>query len=203
MVPVYVEIVLIERASDKQTQAMRANKRFLFTVGIVGFWTILTYFIVIKNHSDFQNGKSKFRDKLANLEKEIELESKNRDQIIQQYNSLIQVIKSKTTSPPSAAPLENNLAPLEEDGTNNNNQIQLNNKIDFNGKYVNDDVNSPVIPVIVFACNRVSVSRNLDALIKYRPSREQFPIVVSQVCINDGIIIVACIINNSTNFDLF
>lgn len=161
---------------------MRANKRFLFTLGIVGFWTILTYFIVIKNHSDMQNGKSKFRDKLELLEKEIELESKNREQIVQQYNNLIKVIKSKSTIPPSAAPLENNLAPLEEDG--NNNQIQLNNKIDFNGKYVNDDVNSPVIPVIVFACNRVSVSRNLDSLIKYRPSRDQFPIIVSQVCIN-------------------
>jgi alpha-1,3-mannosyl-glycoprotein beta-1,2-N-acetylglucosaminyltransferase len=163
---------------------MRANKRFLFTLGIVGFWTILTYFIVIKNHSDFQNGKSKFRDKIEVLEKEMELESKNREQIIQQYNNLIKVIHSKTTASSSAAPLnqENNLAPLEEDGTNNNIEIQLNNKIEFNGKYLDNDVNRPVIPVIVFACNRVSVSQNLDALIKYRPSREQFPIVVSQVC---------------------
>lgn len=158
---------------------MRANKRFLFTLGIVGFWTILTYFIVIKNHSDFQNGKSKFRDKIEILESEIEKESKGRDQIIQQYNNLIKIIRSKTTeSPPTTAPL--NLASLE-DGTNNNQITTLNNKIDFNGKYVNDDVNTPVIPVIVFACNRVSVSRNLDALIKYRPSREQFPIIVSQV----------------------
>lgn len=42
--------------------------------------------------------------------------------------------------------------------------------------------NQPVIPVLVFACNRVSVSKCLDNLIKYRPSAEQFPIIVSQDC---------------------
>lgn len=156
---------------------MRANKRLLFTLGIIGVWTILTYFIIIRNHTDFQDGKSKFRDKIEYLEKEIEKESQEREQIIRQYNNLIQIKSKATTS--SAAPSDNNLAQLE-DGTNNN-AIQLNNKIDFNGKYVDDDVNQPVIPVIVFACNRVSVSRNLDALIKYRPKREQFPIIVSQV----------------------
>ena len=162
---------------------MRANKRFLFTLGIVGFWTILTYFIVIKNHSDFQNGKSKFRDKIQTIQKAVEEQTKNRQLIIQQYKNLLEVLNRKPTASPTAAALESNLAPLEDDGINNNNINQLNNKIDFNGKYINNDVNSPVIPVIVFACNRVSVRQNLDALIKYRPSREQFPIIVSQVSI--------------------
>ena len=40
----------------------------------------------------------------------------------------------------------------------------------------------PVIPVLVFSCNRVTVSRALDLLITYRPSKEQFPIIVSQDC---------------------
>ncbi|XP_022909734.1 alpha-1,3-mannosyl-glycoprotein 2-beta-N-acetylglucosaminyltransferase [Onthophagus taurus] len=39
-----------------------------------------------------------------------------------------------------------------------------------------------VIPVLVFACNRVSVSRCLDKLIQYRPNPDQFPIIVSQDC---------------------
>lgn len=39
-----------------------------------------------------------------------------------------------------------------------------------------------VIPVLVFACNRVSVSRCLDQLIQYRPDPDQFPIIVSQDC---------------------
>lgn len=163
---------------------MRANKRFFFTLLVIGAWTILTYLIVIRNQTDYQNGKSKFREKIDYLAKEIEKESQNREEIVRQYNNLIQILKSKTTSSP-IAPVnqENKFAPLEDDTSNNNKQIQLiNNKIDFNGKYINGDSNLPVIPVIVFACNRVSVSRNLDALIKYRPLREQFPIIVSQVC---------------------
>jgi len=42
----------------------------------------------------------------------------------------------------------------------------------------------PVFPVLVFACNRVSVKKCIDNLVQYRPSVEQFPIIVSQVGIN-------------------
>ena len=38
------------------------------------------------------------------------------------------------------------------------------------------------IPVLVFSCNRVTVSKALDLLISYRPSRELFPIIVTQDC---------------------
>ncbi|XP_034184967.1 alpha-1,3-mannosyl-glycoprotein 2-beta-N-acetylglucosaminyltransferase [Osmia lignaria lignaria] len=41
---------------------------------------------------------------------------------------------------------------------------------------------SPIIAVLVFSCNRVTVKRCLDQLIKYRPSVEQFPIIVSEDC---------------------
>lgn len=40
----------------------------------------------------------------------------------------------------------------------------------------------PVIPILVFACNRVSVAKCLDNLLEYRPNVHQFPIVVSQDC---------------------
>ncbi|XP_016989479.1 alpha-1,3-mannosyl-glycoprotein 2-beta-N-acetylglucosaminyltransferase [Drosophila rhopaloa] len=40
----------------------------------------------------------------------------------------------------------------------------------------------PVFPVLVFACNRVSVKKCIDNLVQYRPSIEQFPIIVSQDC---------------------
>lgn len=45
-------------------------------------------------------------------------------------------------------------------------------KIDFKG---------PVIPILVFACNRISVRHCLDNLVQYRPNANQFPIIVSQV----------------------
>lgn len=41
---------------------------------------------------------------------------------------------------------------------------------------------SPIIAILVVSCNRVTVERCLNQLIKLRPSKEQFPIVVSQDC---------------------
>lgn len=40
----------------------------------------------------------------------------------------------------------------------------------------------PVIPILVIACNRVSIRKCLDNLVQYRPNAEQFPIIVSQDC---------------------
>ncbi|XP_040909588.1 alpha-1,3-mannosyl-glycoprotein 2-beta-N-acetylglucosaminyltransferase b [Toxotes jaculatrix] len=39
-----------------------------------------------------------------------------------------------------------------------------------------------VIPILVIACDRVTVKRSLDRLIQYRPSPQQHPIIVSQDC---------------------
>lgn len=39
-----------------------------------------------------------------------------------------------------------------------------------------------VVAVVVFACNRPTVTRCLEQLIRYRPSATQFPIIVSQDC---------------------
>ncbi|KAJ8366764.1 hypothetical protein AAFF_G00342570 [Aldrovandia affinis] len=39
-----------------------------------------------------------------------------------------------------------------------------------------------VIPILVIACDRVTVRRSLDKLIQYRPSAELHPIIVSQDC---------------------
>ncbi|XP_071763251.1 alpha-1,3-mannosyl-glycoprotein 2-beta-N-acetylglucosaminyltransferase a [Centroberyx gerrardi] len=40
----------------------------------------------------------------------------------------------------------------------------------------------PAIPILVIACNRVTVKRCLDKLLEYRPSAELYPIIVSQDC---------------------
>jgi len=51
------------------------------------------------------------------------------------------------------------------------------------GEYTNDGYTpGDVTPILVIACNRVSVQRALNKLIQYRPSKEQFPIIVSQDC---------------------
>ncbi|XP_028985217.1 alpha-1,3-mannosyl-glycoprotein 2-beta-N-acetylglucosaminyltransferase a [Betta splendens] len=40
----------------------------------------------------------------------------------------------------------------------------------------------PVLPILVIACNRVTVRRCLDNLLQHRPSAELYPIIVSQDC---------------------
>ncbi|KAM9783277.1 alpha-1,3-mannosyl-glycoprotein 2-beta-N-acetylglucosaminyltransferase a [Neosynchiropus ocellatus] len=45
---------------------------------------------------------------------------------------------------------------------------------------------SPVIPILVIACNRVTVRRCLDKLLLHRPSAERHPIIVSQDCGHAG-----------------
>lgn len=40
----------------------------------------------------------------------------------------------------------------------------------------------PVIPILVIACNRITVRRCLDKLLEHRPSEELHPIIVSQDC---------------------
>lgn len=45
-----------------------------------------------------------------------------------------------------------------------------------------DQSPQPVIPILVIACDRVTVKRSLDKLIQYRPSVELHPIIVSQDC---------------------
>ncbi|XP_075988164.1 alpha-1,3-mannosyl-glycoprotein 2-beta-N-acetylglucosaminyltransferase isoform X3 [Anticarsia gemmatalis] len=39
-----------------------------------------------------------------------------------------------------------------------------------------------VLPVLVIACDRVTVKRCLDNLVKFRPNKDTFPIIVSQDC---------------------
>lgn len=45
--------------------------------------------------------------------------------------------------------------------------------------------NSSSIAILVIACNRPSISRCINKLLKYRKSKDEFPIIVSQDCIHE------------------
>jgi len=65
-------------------------------------------------------------------------------------------------------------------------EIPLINKPDDDDIVINNNdlqtPEKPVIPILVFSCNRVTVNRALDLLLTYRPSKAQFPIIVTQDC---------------------
>ncbi|XP_013136615.1 PREDICTED: alpha-1,3-mannosyl-glycoprotein 2-beta-N-acetylglucosaminyltransferase [Papilio polytes] len=52
----------------------------------------------------------------------------------------------------------------------------IENEIDIEG------ASNPILPVLVIACDRITVKRCLDSLVKFRPSKETFPIIISQDC---------------------
>ncbi|XP_062587402.1 alpha-1,3-mannosyl-glycoprotein 2-beta-N-acetylglucosaminyltransferase-like isoform X2 [Saccostrea cucullata] len=44
------------------------------------------------------------------------------------------------------------------------------------------NVDKIILPILLIACDRTTVSRSLDLLLKYRPNKDKFPIIVSQDC---------------------
>lgn len=158
---------------------MRTNKKLVITIFIIGFWTFLTYFILIRNTESKLVKKSELLKSVQLLENEIKEENLVRHELGIKYRNLVDILKAKQVlSSSTTSDITNqNSKSLTEDDVDNN----LYNKIDFVEKYVDGDINRPVIPVLVFACNRVSVAKSLETLISFRPSREQFPIIVSQV----------------------
>ena len=105
------------------------------------------------------------------LEEQIKLERQERESQLKKLEALL---KAK---PPTSTTTQ---AAVITDQSEQNVDHQY-NTINFKERYLDGDPNRPVIPVIVFACNRVSVSKCLDNLVEYRPNKEQFPIIVSQV----------------------
>ncbi|CAO1306802.1 unnamed protein product [Diamesa hyperborea] len=163
---------------------MRTNKKLVITIFIIGFWTFLTYFILIRNTESKLVKKSELAKSVQLLEHEIKEENIVRHDLGIKFRNLIDVLQAKQILSSSATSIitNENSNSLTEDDVDNN----LYNKIDFVEKYVDGDINRPVIPVLVFACNRVSVAKSLETLISFRPSREQFPIIVSQDCADEA-----------------
>ncbi|XP_068621793.1 alpha-1,3-mannosyl-glycoprotein 2-beta-N-acetylglucosaminyltransferase [Battus philenor] len=56
----------------------------------------------------------------------------------------------------------------------------LENDLDF------ESYSNPVLPVLVIACDRITVKRCLDNLVKFRPNKETFPIIISQDCAHNA-----------------
>ncbi|XP_058832901.1 alpha-1,3-mannosyl-glycoprotein 2-beta-N-acetylglucosaminyltransferase [Topomyia yanbarensis] len=164
---------------------MRPRKTFLIATILVG-WIFTTYLIFLKNFKDSNPRRDhEVIQKVRLLEKTIQMEEENREKL---YREVIRILQKeeKTTSPESPPAVVNNVVhPKEvlEQGGESPPQPEAEVILSkFQHKYVDDDVNSPIIPVLVFACNRLSVNRCLDDLIKHRPRSDQFPIIVSQDC---------------------
>lgn len=181
---------------------MRSKKPFFVASFLCG-WTIVTYLLWMRQSTEVDVHRKHLLNKLNYLESSIKDEANLHDELV---HKLVNVIKARTfsgTSTTVAAAGSNRGAEQDVVGgvgglpiISSNGPIGSSVKeisLENNKFFFNDKLNvilqesrqhnfaGPVIPVLVFACNRVSVSKCLDNLIEYRPNPYQFPIIVSQV----------------------
>ncbi|XP_026790919.3 alpha-1,3-mannosyl-glycoprotein 2-beta-N-acetylglucosaminyltransferase a [Pangasianodon hypophthalmus] len=136
-------------------------------------WNALIIFVLLGRSPGYEGGKSisaekdpqnnDIVEKLLHLISsfEMELESQNKILLqIQSHKSLWEELKKNGTA--------------------------FRSKLDTRSNFTNERhkflSSGAVIPILVMACNRVTVKRCLDKLLEYRPSPELFPIIVSQDC---------------------
>lgn len=124
-----------------------------------GIWICISYVSLVEtpikaSFSSRNDDMSEIERRIERLEQELHTEIKNSKELLMKFNNQF---------------TERKLAAENEKDVNANDVHQ-------------SSAEEPVIAVLVMACNRVTISRCLDNLIKYRPSKTIFPIIVSQDC---------------------
>ncbi|XP_032525350.2 alpha-1,3-mannosyl-glycoprotein 2-beta-N-acetylglucosaminyltransferase [Danaus plexippus] len=137
---------------------MRVNLRkiILISGGFILLWLVVSY-------SSFFVPVSKKRGNIDKIETELDnLQNKMLDQLSDSYK-LLDKVKQHLRKTDHQEISKDSPIPGNRDGF-----VQT-------GK-------GPVLPILVIACDRVTVRRCLDNLVKFRPDKNTFPIIVSQDC---------------------
>lgn len=135
------------------------RSRIYAAVFIFLSWNVVTYLILNYSHPNRLVEEKKSLDvEIGALQEKLQLQAT-------EHNALLHKLEQ--------AKLEIQEREKEEDGKNEG---------DETGARIDSTPSLLPLPVLVLACNRISVQRSLDQLLKYRTSAEQFPIIVSQDC---------------------
>lgn len=142
-------------------------KRVTYILGLCAItWITIFYLLIVNRQLLTTDPKQNVDQQLALLEKEISKQFALNSQVISNAHKYLDKQKASNNDVPG---------------------IITESSPTFEGA---------VIPILVFACNRISISRCLDQLIKYRPNVNQFPIIISQVSLLD--ITFANYVHNNT-----
>lgn len=162
---------------------MRSRKAFLIIL-LISILVCVTYYFVLNETASKNLQRSDFLKQLDTLEVNIKEESQLNDVLLR---NLLNILRAKNSIASFASnnnknDIQNTDSVIKEitlEDTRINTLSKLNSleEKDYNS------FNGPIIPVLVFACNRISINKCLDNLIEYRPNSHQFPIIVSQVII--------------------
>ncbi|XP_058058581.1 alpha-1,3-mannosyl-glycoprotein 2-beta-N-acetylglucosaminyltransferase [Anopheles bellator] len=186
---------------------MRPRKTLLL-VGVLVLWVLMTYIAFMRTvRVPEPRRASRLMEKVQSFEENLKIFSDNRQNLYRDIITILRRQEQKELSVPQSVampPETSSQSPQEsitragdtgEDGGINellgapalppdtDTRPEAERVLSkFQQRYLNNDPAFPVIPVLVFACNRISVNKCLDDLIRYRPSSDQFPIIVSQDC---------------------
>lgn len=165
------------------------SRKVLVVAGFITTWTFITYYFLLRQNPDFSFHRLTLRRKIDLLENGAKEQYEASNKL---FHSLISILRNKIEADSQIGQNGPLVAPqLEDTGGNGPSAIIGVKEIPLDTSAekasavpvaVRTADGKPVIPVLVFACNRVSISNCLDNLIQYRPSAEQFPIIVSQDC---------------------
>lgn len=131
-------------------------------------WFLIQYVVISRSSHD--------KVEMDAMNKELRVLKTQLGKQYQSHQELLEKLRevSKDLSEQLFANLGNNDGIVEFQRILNQNSLAL---AAMQMIYAND-----TLPVLVIACNRPSIKRSLDTLLKYRPSAEKFPIIVSQDC---------------------
>lgn len=150
---------------------MRAKRTFL-VLGFLGLWICISYYILMNQGLTGEQNRHLLSEKLNYLERSITQQADDDQETVIKILNLIK-LKNLNNDVNKDTPLNNNIIKeISLEVTAKDDSLYSKYWTNFTG---------PVIPVLVFACDRESVSKCLDNLIEYRPNVHQFPIIVSQV----------------------
>ncbi|KAK1123384.1 hypothetical protein K0M31_008096 [Melipona bicolor] len=178
------------------------NRSVTVIFGSLVLWGLIIYFLISDQPVDRERETTRISTQISKLEKrikqEIALNQKLFDSISEVKQRKRKIIVNTYTDEKQGRNTnridEDKLLLKKEkkyvDNNINNNDVQqlqiepvysseTSYNVPIKGKLPDG---SPIIAVLVFSCNRITVQRCLDQLIKYRPNVEQFPIIVSEDC---------------------
>lgn len=141
---------------------MMRNQVFVALACICSFLWLTIIFVLSKERAPQQDTPdTSLETRLKDVEAELSRQIKDNKQLLENITNVRTNLELKLREAREA------------------NKIKANLSI---STLVTDTKNGDIIPVLLFACNRVSVSKALDELISYRPNKEKYPIIVSQDC---------------------
>ncbi|XP_076033923.1 alpha-1,3-mannosyl-glycoprotein 2-beta-N-acetylglucosaminyltransferase [Oratosquilla oratoria] len=142
---------------------MRHRELVLLCVAAISTWLLVTYALIAQQPASLVHSQTS-RNLAEQLDK-LEEEVKDQSNYYRTLLSKLQALKLHREKQTKKVEDEDKTEPKQE-------------KV-----YSSKLTEGEVLPVLLIACNRESaVRRSLDLLLKYRPSQERFPIIVSQDC---------------------